>query len=113
MALTATQQEVFDKLNASLEKAQAWLSQKFPAYERAFAQFIGHLDTSCDLYYGLIGILIRVEHEGEQVFKAQLDREYILTEAVRDKVRAIIDSSDSADNRIQAWEDLKELLEIK
>ncbi len=113
MALTITQQEVFDKLNTSLGKAQKWLSENFPVYERAFAQFMKQLEPNCDLYYGIIGILIRMEHEGEQNFKGQLDREYILTEAVRDKVRAIIDSSESADARIDAWEALKELVEIK
>ena len=113
MALSVTQKEIFDKLNASLEKAQAWLSQSYPAYERAFSQFMTQLEPTCDLYYGLIGILIRMEHEGEENFKSQLNREYILTEAVREKVRAIIDSSESADKRIDAWEALKELVEIK
>ena len=113
MALSVTQKEIFDKLNASLEKAQAWLSQNYPAYERAFSQFMTQLEPTCDLYYGLIGILIRMEHEGEENFKSQLNREYILTEAVREKVRAIIDSSESADERIDAWEALKELVEIK
>jgi hypothetical protein len=64
-------------------------------------------------YYGVMGIIIRMEYEGEETFKQQLQREYILTEAVREKVRAIIDSSESADARIDAWRDLKELVGIK
>ena len=114
MALTITGQETFEKCNRGLKNAQDWLLANFPQYAQAFSQLMTRLEEeNSSAYYGVMGIIIRMEYEGEETFKQQLQREYILTEAVREKVRAIIDSSESADARIDAWRDLKELVGIK
>ena len=114
MALTITGQETLEKCNRGLKNAQDWLLANFPQYAQAFSQLMTRLEAeNSNAYYGVMGIIIRMEHEGEENFKSQLNREYILTEAVREKVRAIIDSSESADSRIDAWRDLKELIGIK
>jgi len=114
MALTITGQETLEKCNRGLKNAQDWLLANFPQYAQAFSQLMTRLEAeNSSAYYGVMGIIIRMEYEGEETFKQQLQREYILTEAVREKVRAIIDSSESADARIDAWRDLKELVGIK
>ena len=114
MALTITGQETLEKCNRGLKNAQDWLLANFPQYAQAFSQLMTRLEAeNSNAYYGVMGIIIRMEHEGEENFKSQLNREYILTEVVREKVRAIIDSSESADARIDAWRDLKELVGIK
>lgn len=114
MALTITGQETLEKCNRGLKNAQDWLLANFPQYAQAFSQLMTRLEAeNSNAYYGVMGIIIRMEYEGEETFKQQLQREYILTEAVREKVRAIIDSSESADARIDAWRDLKELVGIK
>lgn len=114
MALTITGQETLEKCNRGLKNAQDWLLANFPQYAQAFSQLMTRLEAeNSSAYYGVMGIIIRMEYEGEETFKQQLQREYILTEAVREKVRAIIDSSESADARIDAWRDLKELIGIK
>lgn len=113
MALTITGQETLEKCNRGLKNAQDWLLANFPQYAQAFSQLMTRLEAeNSSAYYGVMGIIIRMEYEGEETFKQQLQREYILTEAVREKVRAIIDSSDT-DARIDAWRDLKELVGIK
>lgn len=114
MALSVSAQETLAKLNVALEKAQRWLAENYPRYEQAFSQVTKQEEArGSDFYYGLMGILMRTEYEGEEIFKAQLREEYILTEAVREKVRAIIDCSGDADERIEAWRELKELVDIK
>ena len=114
MALTITGQETLEKCNRGLKNAQDWLLANFPQYAQAFSQLMTRLEAeNSSAYYGVMGIIIRMEYEGEETFKQQLQREYIQTEAVREKVRAIIDSSESADARIDAWRDLKELVGIK
>lgn len=114
MALTITGQETLEKCNRGLKNAQDWLLANFPQYAQAFSQLMTRLEAeNSSAYYGVMGIIIRMEYEGEETFKQQLQREYIMTEAVREKVRAIIDSSESADARIDAWRDLKELVGIK
>ena len=114
MALTITWQETLEKCNRGLKNAQDWLLANFPQYAQAFSQLMTRLEAeNSSAYYGVMGIIIRMEYEGEETFKQQLQREYILTEAVREKVRAIIDSSENADARIDAWRDLKELVGIK
>lgn len=106
-------QIVLEKLNKSLVNAQAWLAENYPQYEHAFVRLVNHIERNdSDAYYGLIGILIRMEDEGERNFQERLQREYILTEEVRRVVRRIIDSTDT-DMRIDAWLELKQLLSIK
>ena len=113
MALTITGKETLEKCNRGLKNAQDWLLANFPQYAQAFSQLMTRLEAeNSSAYYGVMGIIIRMEYEGEETFKQQLQREYILTEAVREKVRAILDSSDT-DARIDAWRDLKELVGIK
>ncbi len=106
--------ETLEKVNRALEKAQAWLGMNYPSYAQAFIQLVKDEERKgSNLYYGIMGIIIRMEQEGEENFVTSLSQEYILTSAVREKVKAIIDSSANEDARIDAWEELKKLVGIK
>ena len=112
--LSEAGQGVYDKLNLALRRVQEWLLSNYPNYANAFSDIIQQEEKkNSDAYYGILGVLIRMEHEGEEIFKETLRQEYILTDAVREIVIRLQNKELSADERIDAWVELKQLLNLK
>ncbi len=112
MAKTATEKEI-DRLNGVILRAQTWVETNFPDLREPLRSVISEAQKNKVRYSALTGLMARCIYEGEAEAMKTLDREYILTDYVRDIVRRMKDEQEDTDERLRAWDELKELLDIK